>query len=126
MPILEIKALPQKPDIDVTACLKAICCAVADAVSIPRNHIWGTWESIKPGHYVEGDKSADVQMRSTHPPLVNVIAFEGRSQEDIETMIFATAKAVAQALAIAPENVFLTYTEVKSGKVFTGGKIRSL
>ena len=122
MPIIRIRALQQNKNIDVEAILKKLCCGVADAVDFPKHQIWASWEELLPGHYVEGDNGADKQPPQTHPPLVEILAFAGRSQEFIETILKTTADILAQELELH-SNVFVTYVEAQSGRVFDGEKI---
>jgi phenylpyruvate tautomerase PptA (4-oxalocrotonate tautomerase family) len=121
MPIIEIKALPQKTGVDVTAALKTICVRLADKMGIEPNQVWAAWTTIEPGSYLEGEDTARVQPYGTHPPLVNMMAFEGKSDREIEEAMMTIAEELAKHLQIDKENVFIKYDETRSGRVYTGG-----
>jgi phenylpyruvate tautomerase PptA (4-oxalocrotonate tautomerase family) len=124
MPIIRISALPPRNPTDVSNVLGAVCDAVARAANMPAHHIWATWNELKPGHFVEADKPADTIGEATHPPLVEVIAYEGKSADAIEKILTAVADTLVAELQLAPGNVFITYTEARANKTYTGGKIR--
>jgi hypothetical protein len=86
MPIFEIRALPQKPGVDPQSAMKNLCREIAALMRIPEHQVWATWEPIIPGNYVEGGKSAEVQPDSTHPSLINLVAFEGRDASLINNL----------------------------------------
>ncbi|MBI4727286.1 hypothetical protein HY768_08730 [candidate division TA06 bacterium] len=121
MPIIEIKALPQKEEVDTAEALKTICVRLADKMGIEPKQVWATWTTIAPGSYIEGEAQAKAQPYATHPPLVNMMAFEGKSDSEIETAMLTIAEELAKHLQIDPENIFIKYDETKSGRVFTGG-----
>jgi phenylpyruvate tautomerase PptA (4-oxalocrotonate tautomerase family) len=122
VPVVEIRALPQPDDV-VQHVLAAATHAVADALGEEPRGTWATWEEIQPGRYSEGEAPAQVQPYDTHPPLVRVTAFEGRTDEQIAAMLKAAAAAIAGELGIDPGNVFAVYDEARSGRIFTGGGI---
>ena len=122
MPVVEIRALPQ-PDNVVTRVLDAVTSDIAAVLDEEPGGTWATWEEIAPGRYSEGDVAAAAQPHETHPPLVRVIAFEGRSEEQIAAILEAAAAAVAGGLGIDPGNVFAVYDEARSGRTFTGGSV---
>ena len=122
VPVIEIRALPQPEDV-VERVLTCVTKAVADVLGEEPSGTWATWEEIPADRYSEGDVAAAAQPRETHPPLVRVIAFEGRSDEQVSAMLEAAAAAVAGELAIDPGNVFAVYDEARSGRIFTGGRV---
>jgi phenylpyruvate tautomerase PptA (4-oxalocrotonate tautomerase family) len=122
VPVVEIRALPQPDDV-VERVLSAVTRAVADVLGEEPRGTWATWDEIPAGRYSEGDVAAAAQQQETHPPLVRLIAFQGRSDEQIAAMLEAAAAAVAGELAIDPGNVFAVYDEARSGRIFTGGSV---
>ena len=122
MPVVEVRALPQPDDV-VQRVLAAVTQRVADALGEEPRGTWATWDEIPAGRYSEGDAAADEQPRSTHPPLVRIVAFEGRTDEQVAAMLEAAADAVAEELALEPGNVFAVYDEARSGRIFTGGNV---
>jgi hypothetical protein len=124
MPVIQINALPQKPGVDPQAVMKSLCRSLAAVMGLKEKQIWATWETIQPGMFVEGSVAALVQPEATHPPVVNLIAFEGRPKELINRMLECVAQTLSEGLGIERGNVFLTYTEATSGRLYTGGEIR--
>jgi phenylpyruvate tautomerase PptA (4-oxalocrotonate tautomerase family) len=82
-----------------------------------------TWGTIEPGRYAEGSDSPTAQPRHTHPPLVTVTAFEGRPAELVEQMLTCVAETLVRELGLGDGNVFVTYDEVHSGRLYTGGRV---
>ena len=122
MPILRVRSLPQKNPKLIQTALIATCEAIAKAYDCKPDQVWATWEEIKPGMYVEGANPADVQPDSTHPPIAEMICFEGRSPGQIEELLTIAASALSRGLGI-PDNIFMTYREAKSGQVIAGDGI---
>jgi len=120
MPVVTIRALQQPPEV-VERVLTAVTEHVAAALGEDPRGSWATWEEV--AAYVEGYDLAGVQPHETHPPLVRITAFEGRSDDQIAAVLEAAAAAVAQQLGVEPGNVFAVYEEARSGRVFTGGRV---
>ena len=121
--MIEISALPQRDGVDTEAALRAVTRAVADALGEDERGTWATWQTIEPGRYAEGSDAPAVQPETTHPPLVRLTAFEGRSAELVERMLVAAADALAGALGLERGNVFVRYEEATAGRLYTGGSI---
>jgi hypothetical protein len=121
MPVIEIRALPQKPGVDRAAAMSRACEALASAAGVRPRAVWATWTELDPALYVEFDARAAVQPDTTHPPIVEIVAFEGRSAETIEAMIVAVATTLASGLQIPQENLFITYREAARGRLWTNG-----
>lgn len=121
MPVLQIQALPQKPGVDVERALKRVCVALAEVYGCKPGQVWATWSTAEA--YVEGDREAKSQPDDTHPPIGTLTCFEGRPSETIARMLETAALMLGEELRI-PGNLFLTYVEAKSGRVFTGGSVR--
>jgi hypothetical protein len=122
MPVLIVKALPQLNPKMIPPALKKTCIAIAREYGCEPTQVWATWEEIKPGMYVEGDREAAVQPQSSHPPIAELICFEGKSSDIIEKVLLAGARTLAGELGI-PENIFITYREVLSGRVVSGNGV---
>lgn len=123
MPIIQVKALPQRPGMDIAEASSRISSGLAESMGIPLNQIWITWETIAPWHYAEGDRAAAIQPESSHPPLVRIQVFEGRSAEDLEKMLSEISDLVAEQLNIEKGNVLVHYEELPSGRVHSGGRV---
>ncbi len=121
MPIVQIEALPQAPGVDVERALGAICDEVATRLGEEPSGTWATFRTLE--HYLEGRDEPDVQPRSTHPPLVRVIAFEGRSSEQIAELLRCVASVLAAEFQLEEGNVFVVYEEARAGRLYTGGDV---
>lgn len=123
MPIFHVLALPQNADVNPTAVLKDLCRGLAEHLGVDERQVWGTWDGLPAGRYVEGGRDEDTQPHGTHPPLVRIMAFEGRSDAQIEGVLTRAAEILGDRLGIDPGNVFVHYEELRSGRVLAGGKV---
>lgn len=123
MPVVQIRALPQPESVDIAAALSAVATELAALLGVEPAGTWATWETIQPGQYAEGSDVPTTQPRHTHPPLVTLTAFEGRSAELVEQMLTCVAETLARELGLGEGNVFVTYAEAQSGRVYTGGRV---
>lgn len=122
MPILHVRALPQKSSEKIQMALSDACVAIAKVYGCKPEQVWGTWEEIKPGMYVEGRNAVEAQPESSHPPIAELLCFEGRTAEQIEELLTTAAHTLSGGLGI-PNNIFMTYREAKSGQVIAGNGI---
>jgi hypothetical protein len=97
--------------------------ALADLLGERPEGTWSTWETIDSGRYAEGELAPAEQPRATHPPLVSLLAFEGRSPEHVERMLVCVAETLARELDLDPGNVFVIYEEARSGRLYDGGRV---
>jgi len=122
MPLLHVRALPQKFPEKIQTALTATCLAIAEVYGCKPDQVWATWEEIKPGMYVEGANPSSVQPQTTHPPIAELTFFEGKTPKQIEELLVTAAKVLSSGLGI-PENIFMTYKEAKSGQVIAGNGV---
>ena len=124
MPIVHIQAPPQEPSVDVRSVMARVCTDLAAVVGCPERQVWATWTTLPEGSYLEADVPAGRQPRDTHPPLVRVLAMEGRSPEVIAKMLETVAGSLAAMLPMDPDNVFAVYEELRGGRVYFAGRVR--
>lgn len=124
MPVIAIRALPQEEWVDVSEVIRAVSVRVADVMGIAPQRVWTTWTTIEPGNYCEGDDARGTQPNASHPPIADIVSFEGRDDETIERVLEAIADTLAERLALAQGAPFVTYTEAQKGRVYTGGSVR--
>lgn len=80
---------------------------------------------IAPDAYVEGDVQAPpVQPGASHSPIVEILAFAGRDAALIERLLTATSQILGDGLGMESGNVFAFWTELRPGRVSTGGVVR--
>ena len=123
MPVVRISALPQPRGADPERALAAVTHALADLLGEEPSGNWATWTEIPPGRYVEAADAPALQPPATHPPLVDVIAFEGRPPDLVERMLTTVAEVLERELRLERGNVFVRYVEAKDGRLYTGGSV---
>ncbi len=123
MPVVHVRALPQPEGADTSAVLAAVAHDLADLLGEPAERTWVTWETLEPQRYSEGSSAPETQPRSTHPPLVTVLAFEDKSRELVERMLECVADTIARELQLEDGNVFAVYEEARSGRVYSSGRV---
>ena len=85
MPILHVRALPQKHPRKIKTALKKTIAAIARVYGCDLHQVWATWEEIKPGYYCEGDIEKNQQLKTTHPPICEIICFEGKKPNEVKS-----------------------------------------
>ncbi len=121
---MQVTALRQRVGADLDAVSRAIVLAVSREIEEDPQGTWVTWQTLPAGAYREGENDApEEQPAATHPPLVRINAFEGRSPETIARVLSAVAGAVVRELELDPGNVFVVWDELYAGRLHTGGGI---
>ncbi len=119
---MQVTALRQRVGTDLDAASRAIVLAVSREIEEDPQGTWVTWQTLPAGTYREGENDAPAeQPAATHPPLVRINAFEGRSPETIARVLSAVAGAVVRELELDPGNVFVVWDELHAGRLHTGG-----
>jgi hypothetical protein len=121
--VVRISALPQRGGHPPERALAAVAHALAELLEEEPAGSWATWEEIPAGRYAEGGDAPAYQPASTHPPLVELVAFEGRPPELVERMLETVADVLARELDLEPGNVFVRYVEATAGRLYTGGRV---
>lgn len=124
MPIITIRALPQPAGVDVPAAIAQLGRALAPIFAVPEHAVFVTWQTLDPGHFAEGAAIAPIQPVGRHPPIVDVLAFAGRSEATIAQALTCIATVLPEALGCGVGNVFASYREVGPGRVWSGGGLR--
>jgi hypothetical protein len=107
MPIVHVTSRTPTAGIDPQQVLSSLCTALATAFDCPPRQVWGTWQ--EPLAYVEGDVPAAEADAGTHPPIVRIVALEGRPQEVVERALRTAAVTLAEALALPADAPFVHY-----------------
>ena len=110
VPLIQITSLPQPPGVDCSAVLVAVNEAVGELLGRPADVAWPTWTTLGQGHYAVGAEAADVQPRSTHPPIVHVYA--ERPAEVMEQVADRVASSLESRLGLPPGSAFVTTARV--------------
>ncbi|MBN8585479.1 MAG: tautomerase family protein [Ignavibacteria bacterium] len=123
MPVICIKTLPLSRPLKINEILKRLNLQISDAAGIEPGHIWSYWQFIERHQYAVGDTTAAAMQAKTHSPIIEITGFEGKSNEQIETIMKTVAGTLAAELEIEESNIFITYNEMASGMVFDGGQV---
>jgi len=124
MPLIEIKALPPRSASDVSTTLKNAAWELAKVLGVPPEKVRAVWVNLEPGHYAEGADAPKQAQLGSHPPIVHITCFEGRSPDVIEKAIRCVADNVCRDLALSPGNAFVVYHEAKKGTLFASGDMK--
>lgn len=122
MPILHVRALPQNDNSSTQEALKKTCLAIAEVYGCEPSQVWATWTPIDPGFYFEGEKGPMAQPRLSHPPICELICFEGKSPDEVSELLLVASKTLSRGLGME-DNIFMTYREARSGEVVAGNGV---
>ena len=124
MPIVQVVALRQPAGVDVDGASRAIALAVSAELGEDPSGTWVTWQTLAPGGYHEGDADApSEQPHSTHPPIVRVLAFEGRPDELSGAFSPPLLRPSSPSSASSRGTSSSRWDELRAGRVHTGGEL---
>jgi phenylpyruvate tautomerase PptA (4-oxalocrotonate tautomerase family) len=109
MPLIEIDALPQPPDVDTAEVTRELNRAVAAALGCRLDAVWTVWRTMT-GPYARGEDVGFEQGRDTHGPIVHV--YHHRAPEEVALVVETIERVLARELSLAPGNVFVTVQPV--------------
>lgn len=121
MPFVHIRALPQPKEVNIPEILNRICIELGKVIDLPSDETCATWETVQ--FFAHGESVLETQQSESHPLLVDLLAFEGRSPEKIDRMIECVALVVAEGSQISIKNVFVNYREANWNRVFAEGEV---
>ena len=123
MPFIHITSLPFAAAFDVPAAIIAIGNEFSAATDIPAEHVTVTWRYLAENHYAINGATAAHQPGATHPLLVELLAPDFNTPEQVATMLRALARSVAAHCSVAEQNIFIDFRAARSGCVFDDGEI---
>ncbi|WP_064607696.1 hypothetical protein [Photobacterium sp. J15] len=123
MPLVRIKSLPFEQDVAVNQALSALSEAISNAGNIEERHVMVTWEYLSNSHYIHNGKLADYQSETTHPLLVDLVAPNFNTEEEIALMLELIANTIAGSIPISKENIFINFTPAYSDGVYDEGHV---
>ena len=121
MPLIHVKSLPFAEPRDVRAVLEGLTWDLAGATSVALEHVTATWEFLLEGHHAGG--AALHPRHASHPVLVELVAPDFNSPEDVEKMLETVALSIWNRATVQMDNIFISYRGVSSGTVFDKGKV---
>lgn len=123
MPFIHIKSLPFDEPRHVGAALEGLTRDFAESTGIGLEHVTATWEFLPGGHYAVAGSAAHHQPQASHPVLVELVAPDFNSPEDVETMLETVASSISKLAKVQKDNIFISYRGVSSGTVFDRGEV---
>lgn len=124
MPSIRVRALPQKEDAEVSTVLNELCEIVAECLGAPVAQVRAIWQTIDAGSYAEDGVFPKVQPYDTHPPIVELVAFIGRTPEVITNAVEQVANTLVKGLGLSEGNAWVSYVEAGRGELFVNGSIK--
>lgn len=124
MPSIRVRALPQPPSVDLSSVMAELRDHVAATLVAPADGVRVLWHTLEPGHYLEAGDTPAVQPSATHPPTIELVAFEGRSPAQIEQALTGLAAIIVQHLELEPGNAWVSYVEAAEGELYVQGAIK--
>ncbi|OZS41671.1 hypothetical protein [Photobacterium sanguinicancri] len=124
MPLIRIKSLPfTQQEVPIPQVLNSLSSAISAETEIESHHIMLTWEYIPAGHYVHSGKAVHHQPINTHPILVDLIAPNFNTEQQIASMLELIANTLAEQVPIAKNNIFINFTPAYSDGVYDCGQV---
>lgn len=121
MPVVSIRALPAA-GLDRTRAATRISEVIAAAAGVRPGDIWVVWSELAAGSYVIAGNAPAEQPANTHPPLVEISSASGRPPDIVEAILAAAARAVAEQLSIAEDDVRVCYAEIPARRLYSRGR----
>ena len=123
MPFIHVKSLPFNETRDVRAALEGLTRDFAESTGINLEHVTATWDFLPEGNYAVAGSVALHQPQDSHPVLVELVAPDFNSPEDVETMLETVALSISKRVEVQKDNIFVSYRGVCSGTVFDRGEV---
>ena len=105
------------------AILEGLTRDFAGATGIDVEHVTATWEFLLEGHHAVAGGAALHRPHASHPVLVELVAPDSNSPEDVEKMLETVALSISKRVKVEMDNIFIIYRGVSSGTVFDKGEI---
>ena len=123
MPLIHVKSLPFDQPFDVSSVVEGLTTDFAKELGIALEHVTATWEFLLPGHYAVAGKAVPHQPKDTHPILVEVLAPDFHSAQDVEKMLTIVASSLPQRAGVHLSNIFVIYRPAYSGRILDAGEV---
>ena len=86
-------------------------------------HISIGWLYFDKGHYLDNTNITDYQTKNSHPLIVELLAPDFNTPENIQAMINVLARIISNTCDININNIFIYAHTATSGQVFDDGHI---
>lgn len=120
MPVIQIQTLETPDTIDKGTVLKGVITKLSAAIDTPENRIFASWQT---SDCMVDQMTASTSFRAdTHPPLVRIDMFTGRTPEKKKKALQEIAAYIKEQLDFAG-NPFVYIYDIQNGHVMTGGNV---
>lgn len=123
MPLIHIRSLPMKAELDVPAVLKEISSRFSREVGIEERHVTVSWDYFLPGHYRVGGAGGDTFDAGKHQILVELLVPDFNSRQTVARMMISLARALAAAADLPEGCVFAHCRYARSEMVMEGTEV---
>ena len=123
MPFIHVRSLPFEEPLDVSALVESLTKDFAKATGVGLEHVTATWDFLPAGQYAVAGKAAQRQPRGSHPVLVDLLAPDFNSSDDVEGMLHSVASSISKRAKVPIVNIFINYRQAVSGAVFDAGEV---
>ncbi len=123
MPFIHVRSLPFEEPFSVSTVVESITKDFAKATGVDLEHVTATWELLPAGHYAVAGKAAQHQPQGSHPVLVDLLAPDFNSSDEVEKMLRSVASSISERAKVPITNIFINYRQAHSEVVFDAGKV---
>lgn len=123
MPFVHIKSLPLSSGFQPTEIIGDICKDFSEGVGVGIEHVTVTWEYFSEGHYAVAGIVAETQPEKTHPILVDLLAPDFNSEEQVVKMLQVLGLSISSRAKVRIDNIFINHRVAHSGGVFDSGTV---
>lgn len=123
MPFIHISSLPRDQSPDIADLLEILSREFAARTGIGIEHVSATWTWLQPGHYAVGGRTASTQPPDSHPLLVELLAPDFNSAQQVEIMLAAIVDCLVEQDIAGKDNIFVNHRTAASGRVFDAGEV---
>jgi len=123
MPFIFVKSLPFDGSFDASAVVEAVTMDFAEGTGTAPEHVTVIWELLPKGHYAVAGQAMEHQPQSSHPLLVEILAPDFNSADEIEKMLSTAASSISKRARVPIANIFINHRSAHAGMVFDAGEI---
>jgi len=120
MPYVDIKTLPLPSDIDRAKIMRDLIQALAEAISTPAARIFAGWTTYD--LHADGLNVEASFQRESHPPIVSIDMFEGRTKAQKVEALEAIAALLRRELDFLG-HPFVYIRDIANAHITTGGRV---
>ena len=123
MPVIQVKALPQDPPLDLAEVLPKISADFAAYAGVAEQFVSLTWTWLQPGHYLCAGQPAQTQPATSHPLLVELLVPDFHRPDQSSRLLRVLAGVLAEHTGVAVRNIFIELRLARAGQAFDDGGV---